>query len=274
MDALLLPLVLCFFRVASFVTFLPPFGGQHVPNTVKVGLATALTIFWAPNVAFTNWTTADLSAATEMDVEPANPELQFSADPSAMRPWVLWAWLGAREILLGASLGWVLGMVLIPFRIAGSWLGELMGISIASITSGADSTSGNVLAVLLEALGVLLLFSMSIHHGFLLVFDRCWDTFKVGGIWKGEATDEMIHLLTGLSERGLVLAAPISLFMTVATVVLLFAMKQAPQFNLFTFGMPFRLLAGLGSIVLFFPDLLSAMTIHLQTFLDLAGSSS
>lgn len=271
MDAILLPVILCFFRVASFVTFLPPFGGQHVPNTVKVGLATALTLFWAPNIAFSEWVTAAPSAASEMNVEPSNPDLQSSADPSAMRPWILWAWLGAREILFGASLGWLLGMVLIPFRVAGSWLGELMGISIASITSGADSTSGNVLAVLLEAIGVLLLFSLSIHHGFLLVFDRCWDTFKVGGLWTKETTPDMINLLTGLPEKGLVMAAPIALFMTVSTVVLLFAMKQAPQFNLFTFGMPFRLLAGLGSIILFFPDLMSAMTVHLQTFLNMSG---
>lgn len=272
MDAILLPVVLCFFRVASFVTFLPPFGGQHVPSTVKVGLATALTIFWAPNIAFSDWVTTTPSAAMEMNVEPSNPDLQVSADPNAMRPWILWAWLGAREILLGASLGWMLGTILIPFRVAGSWLGELMGISIASITSGADSSSGNVLAVLLEAFGVLMLFSLSIHHGFLLVFDRCWDTYKVGGVWSGETADLMIGLLTGLSEKGLVLALPMALFMTVSTVVLLFAMKQAPQFNLFTFGMPFRLLAGLGSIILFFPDLMSAMTNHLQTFLDIAGA--
>lgn len=271
MDAILLPAILCFFRVASFVTFLPPFGGQHVPKTVKVGLAVALTLFWAPNIAISEWVSASESAASEMDVQPSASNLQVAADPSSMRPWLLWTWLGAREVLLGASLGWILGLILIPFRVAGSWLGELMGISIASITSGADNSSGNVLAVLLEAIGVLMLFSLSIHHGFLLIFDRCWTTFKVGGIWKGDMTHETINLITGLPEQGLAMAAPMALFMTIATIVLLFAMKQAPQFNLFTFGMPFRLLSGLGAIVLFFPDLMSAMTNHLQSFLNITG---
>lgn len=271
MDAILLPVILCFLRVASFVAFLPPFSGQHMPNTVKVGLAMALTLFWAPNIAFSEWVSVSESAATEIGVQPTDADLQLAADPSSMRPWILWAWLGTREVMLGASLGWILGLILIPFRVAGSWLGELMGISIASITSGADSSSGNVLAVLFEAIGVLMLFSLSIHHGFLLVFDRCWTTFKVGGIWKGDMTHETVNLITSLPEQGLAIAAPMALFMTIATVVLLFAMKQAPQFNLFTFGMPFRLLSGLGAIVLFFPDLMAAMTNHLQTFLNMSG---
>ncbi|MEP3482065.1 MAG: flagellar biosynthetic protein FliR [Fuerstiella sp.] len=271
MDAILLPVILCFFRVASFVAFLPPFGGQHMPKTVKVGLAMALTLFWAPNIAFSEWVSETSSAATEMGVEPSDAGLQVAADRSSMRPWLLWAWLGARETLLGASLGWVLGMILIPFRVAGSWLGELMGITIASITSGADSSSGNVLAVFFEAIGVLMLFALDIHHGFLLIFNRCWDTFQVGGMWKSGMTHETVHLITQLPAQGLTIAAPMALFMTIATIVLLFAMKQAPQFNLFTFGMPFRLLAGMGAILLFFPDLMAAMTNHLQTFLNITG---
>lgn len=272
MDALLLPVILCFFRVASFVAFLPPFSGQHMPKSVKVGLAMALTVFWAPSITFSEWISRTESAAVaKMNVQPSDAAFQSSTDPSSMRPWILWAWLATREVLLGASLGWVLGLILIPFRVAGSWLGELMGISIASITSGADSSSGNVLAVLFEALGVLMLFSLSIHHGFLLVFDRCWTTFKVGGIWKGDMTNETINLVTSLPAQGLSIAGPMALMMVISTVILLFAMKQAPQFNLFTFGMPFRLLAGLGAIVLFFPDLMSAMTNHLQTFLNIAG---
>lgn len=272
MDILLLPIILCFFRVASFVAFLPPFSGQHMPNTVKVGLAMALTLFWTQDIKFSEWTSKTESAAkAEMDVQPTDYGLQASANPSTMRPWILWAWLATREVLLGASLGWILGLILIPFRVAGSWLGELMGISIASITSGADSSSGNVLAVLFEAIGVLMLFSLSIHHGFLLIFDRCWTTFKVGGVWRGDMTNETVNLITSLPEQGLALAAPMALMMTISTVVLLFAMKQAPQFNLFTFGMPFRLLAGLGAIVLFFPDLMSAMSNHLQSFLNITG---
>ena len=271
MDAILLPVILCFFRVASFVAFLPPFAGQHVPKTVKVGLAMALTIFWAPNVTFSEWTSVSESAATELGVQTTDANLQMTPNPSSSRPWILWAWLGIREVLLGASLGWLLGLILIPLRVAGSWLGELMGMTIASITSGADSSSGNVLAILLEAIGVLMLYSLSLHHGFLLVFDHYWTAFQVGGIWKSDMTLETVNLVTSLPEVGLEMTAPLALFMTISSLILLFAMKQAPQFNLFTFGMPFRLLFGLSAMVLFFPDLMIAMSIHLQTFMNLTG---
>lgn len=264
-------LILCFFRVASFVAFLPPFGGQHVPKTVKVGLAIALTAFWAPSVTAHGVFSSTPSATSELGIESSIRHLDEMDRSQNMRPWLLWTWLASREVLLGAALGWLLGTILVPFRVAGSWLGELMGISIASITSGADSSSGNVLAVMLEAIGVLLLFSLSIHHGFLLIFDQCWDTFEVGGVWGSTFADTVIGLLTGLSNTGLALVAPTALMMTISTIVLLFAMKQAPQFNLFTFGMPYRLLAGLVALVMFFPDLMGQMSDHLQSFLNISG---
>ena len=56
-------------------------------------------------------------------------------------------------------------------------------------------------------------------------------------------------------------------FLFITLIVLVFAMKQSPQFNLFTFGMPFRLATGLIALVVMFPDLLAGVAWHLQDFL-------
>jgi len=58
-----------------------------------------------------------------------------------------------------------------------------------------------------------------------------------------------------------------ALIMAISLVVMLFAMKQSPQFNLLSFGMPFRLAAGLLGMLIMFPDVLANVARHLQIFL-------
>lgn len=271
MEFLLLPAILCFMRISAFVTFLPPFGGQHVPNTIKVGVAMALTLFWLPRIMQLS-TPVSTSApqyelTTPFDGNAATPQPALKSTVEGHGRWVLWTYLAAREILLGAGLGWLLGMILVPMRIAGSWLAEQIGLNIASIAAGTDTGSGNVLAVILESCGVLLLYSMSIHHDFLRIFDRFFDHYRVGQMWSFPESGAIIAILTRLPEHGLVIAAPLGVMFFLILIVLMFAMKQSPQFNLFTFGMPFRLAAGLLAMLVMFPHVLSNVAQHLQTFL-------
>ena len=132
---------------------------------------------------------------------------------------------------------------------------------------GTDTGSANILAVILESCGVLLLYSLSIHHDFLRIFDRFFDQYRVGQVWNFPDFGWVIGTLTSLPERGLAIAAPLGVILFLMLIVLLFAMKQSPQFNLFTFGMPFRLATGLIALVVMFPDMLASVARHLQVFL-------
>lgn len=271
MEFLFVPVVLCFLRISGFVTFLPPFGGQHVPTTVKAGLILALTAFWAPGVVQLSRTNAAaLESRADGQTPSVIPGIRVARTPDgeiSSRQWVLWAWLGIREITFGAALGWILGMIIIPIRIAGSWLAEQMGLNMASITSTTDTGSGNVVSVVMETCGILMLYSLSIHHDFLRVFNRFLHDFQVGRAWILPDSHWVTGTLTGLPERGLAIAAPMALIMAISLVVMLFAMKQSPQFNLLSFGMPFRLAAGLLGMLIMFPDVLANVARHLQIFL-------
>ncbi|MEZ6130562.1 MAG: flagellar biosynthetic protein FliR [Planctomycetaceae bacterium] len=270
MEFLFVPLVLCFLRVSAFVVFLPPFGGQHIPNTVKVGLVMALTAFWAPTViSMTRPVAADVqssSAGMAVNVR-LEPTTDTGLSAISSRQWLLWGWLGIREVTLGAALGWLLGMIVVPIRIAGSWLAELIGLNMASVTSMTDTGSGNVLSAILETCGILLLYSFCVHHEFLRIFNRFFHDYQVGQAWVLPESGWITATLTHLPERGLAIAAPMALIMTLTLVVMLFAMKQSPQFNLLTFGMPFRLTAGLLGLMLVFPDMLAGVARHLHVFL-------
>lgn len=266
-EIFILPAILCFLRVSAFVAFLPPFGGQHIPTTVKIGLALALTAFWLPSAFVPRGNAPGPPIAETTVTETTVATTSVHQPPSSGRRWMLWTWLGAREILLGAALGWVLGLILIPLRIAGSWLAEQLGLNIASIAAGTDTGSGNVLAVTVEICGVLLLYSLRIHHDFLRIFGRFFEQFHVGHMWRFPDPRWIINLLTTLPARGLAIAAPVGVILILILIVLMFAMKQSPHFNLFTFGMPLRLAAGLIALVVMFPELLFSAARHLQRFL-------
>lgn len=230
-EPLITGLLLLFVRVSAFVAFLPLFGGTRLPATVKIGLAVALTLTWA------------------------NFSMPSAAGGSAFNA-VLLAWLIGREATLGAGIGWLFGMVFIPMRIAGSFIAQEMGLTIATLTSSADNGSSNVLSEILDALAVLLFLSINGHHWFFRGMQHFLQVYPVGGNWSIPDQLKLSQWITSTPTLGLHLALPVAMLLLGTTLSLLFIMRQTPQFNLFNFGMPVRLLAGLLALALFLPDLI------------------
>ena len=101
-EATIIIFSLVLVRTATLIAVFPLFSGRNLPNTVKVGLAVALTLLW---------TTTSLSGPESMNI---NPQLSRSQ--------VAWLIAVAREALLGGTLGVALGLFLLPIQIAGAYL--------------------------------------------------------------------------------------------------------------------------------------------------------
>ena len=241
-------LLLGFVRITMFVAFLPLFGGRPIPNTVKIGLAVSLTGLFSLSFA----TSVPFSTGTNLS-------------------WGLLTWLVLREATLGAGMGWLLGLVLIPARIAGTFIAQEMGLTIASLTSATEDGSSNVIAELLDALVVLSFLSLNGHHIFFFALSQSWDWFPMGtslkAPWELPNRDWLCGKILESESVGIALAAPIVFVLLLTTVGLLFIMRQAPQFNLFAFGMPVRLLMGLFLLALFGPDFISNSIAMMQLWL-------
>src|SRR5690606_28334117 len=95
-----LSFVLILARCAALVGFSPWLGGAETPRLVKVGLVVALSLVW-------------------FDPQAAAPAV-VGSDPASWG-WMLIGWLTAKEVLLGASLGYLLRLVVVPARMAGSY---------------------------------------------------------------------------------------------------------------------------------------------------------
>jgi flagellar biosynthetic protein FliR len=225
--------VLVFVRTASFIALFPPWAGRALPQTVKVGLAGALALFWA--------TSGEIGS----EITPPSGLLEMTA-------------MGIRETIIGAVLGQVVGLVLIPPRIAGSYIAQEMGLTFAALTSPIDQHPSDVVAQIFEVLALGLFFVLDGHHFILRVLDASWRSSPCGSTWPTPLWARSAMASVGTVEAGLAIAASVGVLMMMVTVWLALASRMAPQMHLFAWGMSVRVLIGLGALIVYLPELLMA----------------
>ena len=222
-------------RVAAFVAMLPLLGGTSMPHTVKIGLTMALTVLWS--CAF--W-------------EQMSGCAWLGAGGAA-------AWLGfglavGREILLGAIVGYMLGLVLIPARVAGDFLAQEMGLSFGNMVSVSGNGESTPLTVIFEMLAAALFLGLDGHHGFFGVMQGLMERYPVGGSLPAVPAAGLVHGVLAAEEWGLMLAAPVALCLFLTTIVLTLMARATPQLNLYTVGFPLRLGVGLVAVLVLLPQ--------------------
>jgi len=248
-EILVVQWTLVFIRVAAFVAFLPPTSGRHVPRPVKVGLAMMLTLFFG----------AEQTACVD-------PWLARAADQ-----WLAFALLAIRETACGVALAMCLGLVLMPARMAGAYIAQEMGLSIAQLTGPGGEHQTSVIGALLETIAGLLFFSLNLHLAVVGFLAASFARFAPGqgtldlspGWWLQGVTDSI--------EAGLLIAAPVGIVLMLTLIGSLVLMRSVPQFNLMSIGMSVRLIAGLGALFVFGPETLTLIRQSLWRMLCLVG---
>jgi flagellar biosynthetic protein FliR len=221
-------------RVGTFVAALPFLGGRLVPRTVKVGLTVSLASMWF----------------LSHGVAPADPTLE----PAASVHWLAFAVALARESLIGAMLGYVFSLFLMPARVAGEFIGQEMGLSLANLTDPAGENSATLLGQVFEILGLLVFFGMDGHHVWLASLHTMFARWPIGGSIGSLPVVPLVAGLSAAHEWGLVLAAPVAICTFVTSILLAFMARTAPQLNLFSIGFALRLGVGLIAALLFLPE--------------------
>ena len=135
--------VLVVARVSTFFVVFPLFRAARVPRLIKVSFSIALSGLWLSSMA--------------NDAAVAFPIISNDH-------WVTYGVAIAREMIIGGALGYLFGLFFLPAEIAGSYLGQEMGLSMASITDPSSGTSTNVLGELLGVFAMLIFFGSDVHH--------------------------------------------------------------------------------------------------------------
>lgn len=226
-------------RVSSFIATIPYLGGNFVPNTIKAGTALALTCFW-----FSESGAMSIQVMVTME----------------RQPWLGFAAAVAREVIVGCALGYVFGLFLVPFRIAGEYIAQEMGLTLGTITDPTRPETSTVFGEFFEVFGVLLFFTHDVHHLFLAALHSSFARHPIGGSFVAIPVATQLSALASATEWGLTLAAPVASCLFITSLVLGLMSRAAPQLNLMSFGYPLRILIGLFATYFLWPDLVPHMT--------------
>lgn len=239
MEAWAVSFSLILARVGAFVATQPLFGGKQVPRLVKMGLTLALATFWI----------GDLAPGANLEA------LEISTNAS----WLGFTLAAARESLIGALLGFGLAIVLMPVRTAGEFIGQEMGLSLASVSDPLSDNSATLVGQLVESLGIAVFIGLNGHHAWLVALHGTFARWPIGGPFPSLPIVPLASSIARAHEWGLVLALPLATCMFASTLLLALMARVAPQLNLISIGFSLRIGIGLVATMVFIPDLLAGI---------------
>jgi flagellar biosynthetic protein FliR len=181
-------------------------------------------------------------------------------------PWMAFAIAVGREVIIGSAMGYVFGLYLVPFRIAGEYIAQEMGLTLGTITDPTRPETTTVVGEFFEITGAFLFFSQDVHHLFLAALHSSFAIQPVGGTILELPVTTQLRSLASATEWGLTLAAPIACCLFIMSLILGLMARAAPQMNLMSFGYAARLMVGMLALFVLWPDLAPHMTAVLQNF--------
>lgn len=235
METWCLAFVLILARTATFIVMLPLLGGRQLPRTVKIGLSVALAGLWF----------------STFGLAPAEEVLTLATRHS----FLAYAVAICREVVFGAMLGYAFSLFLLPAQIAGAYVSQEMGLTLATVADPMSSGATNVVSQLFESLAVLLFFALDGHHVLLTALHVTFARRPIGTPLELASVDSLARGVAEAHEWGLLIVAPAAICLFITVVVLALLMKVAPQMNLFTVGLTVRLIVGLAASLAFLPEM-------------------
>jgi len=249
LEANLFSFLLIMARVGAFVVALPLLGAAASPRLVKAGLVLSLTVFWFVTLG------GSLSE-------------QLQRVPEATR-WLAFSVAIGREVALGAIMGFALGLFIVPFRIAGQFIGQEMGLTLGGVTDPSQPLGGTSVGQLFELLGVLILFGLNVHHVFFASLHSTFARRPIGGSIFPMPVAPFLRATAETHEWGLLLAAPVAVCLLITSVFLALLARAAPQLNILSIGFSLRLFVGLLATFVLLPEMAGGMVSILERFSEL-----
>ncbi|MCA9312536.1 MAG: flagellar biosynthetic protein FliR [Phycisphaerales bacterium] len=178
----------------------------------------------------------------------------------------------AGELLIGTVIGLAAFIPAASLQLAGLFMGQQMGLSIASVLNPAVELEGNSIGQILFYLGVA---TYTLLGGVDLLYFALLQTFDAVHLGEATLTDAPLDFLTALVMSGFVLATRIAL--PVVTIIFLeslavgLIMKTVPSLNIMSFGFPIRIIVGLFVLLVSIVLISEAITGEFTDAFDLLG---
>jgi flagellar biosynthetic protein FliR len=216
-------------RVGAFWAAAPVFSWEVLSVPLKLSIAVLLSLFFT------------VLSPPPAPLNPAPIEMVL---------------LLGQEALYGLALGITAYCLFIVVRMAGQYIEQEMGLTMAQVFDPFSGDEGRPLSLILEILFILLLFSTRSHELLLQILARSLERYPAGVIPNlGTLTEGILRSGSAMFLLALQLAAPILAVFMLLLVVLAFLARIAPESNVLFLSFPLRIGMGLLIVGFFIPYL-------------------
>jgi len=222
--------MLLFIRFGALFMAVPIFAHTSIPITIKAALAFFFTVVFYNSL----------------------PPLAITISVSSLSMAIL------GELFFGLAVGVVLLLSYHVITFAGGQISFVMGFSLASAIDPQNGVSMPIISQFLSLIGLMVLFSLDMHHWIILYVNQSLSHIPLGGfLMTPKLFEYVIEAGSRMFLVGFMIAFPIIALSWLADVIFGMLMKTMPQFNLLVIGFPIKialslmvLIATLGSAVL------------------------
>ncbi len=235
--------MMIFARLGTMIMAMPAFGEIIVSSRIRLGLAMSITLVMLPLV-----------------------QDQYDAIPKTL---TAMTFVIFSEIAVGLMIGVSARLLTSALQVAGTVIAFQSGL--ASVQN-LDPTQGIQTAIVgsfLSMVGLLMIFSMDLHHLLIGAMRDSYDLFRPGALLPvGDFAKMAIMTVAGSFKVGIQIAAPFVVFGLLFNLGLGVLSRLMPQVQIYFVAMPANIALG---FVLFMLLLSSMMMWYLEYFRDGVG---
>lgn len=219
---------LIFVRIATLVGTVPLFGYEAIPVQVKAGLSLLLSLLLYPLI--------DQS------------RLRI---PLELLPFII---MVVNEVLIGLVIGFVMGIIFVGVRFAGTLIGLDMGFGIVNILDPQSGEQVSIIDQLKYLIALLLFLTFDGHHFIVRILKLCYDAVPIAGDnYSPGAVSEIVRMSGQIFAIGLKAGAASLAALFIASVMMAITARLVPQMNIFIVGFPLKIAVGYTMLIISLP---------------------
>lgn len=154
---------------------------------------------------------------------------------------------GVAELMIGATIGLALAMLLMGAQVAGQLVGQQAALSLGQVVDPMQNIRSTVLGQLYATVMTLLFLLLGGHRAMMAAL---LDTFDVIPLLSFRFDESfivlLVEMLTAAFILGIRVSGPVLIALFLTAVALGFLSRTMPQFNILTVGFTLRILLSLG----------------------------
>ncbi len=167
----------------------------------------------------------------------------------------------ARELLIGAFVGFTLEVALLAVRVAGEMIGHEMGFMVARQVDPITGVQSSLITNVYENVFLLALLLLNGHHWLLRALDSSFAFAPVGELTLGADLPATFQaMFSEMFSAGIVFAAPVMVFLVIVSVLIGILARAVPTLNVLEIGFTLRVIVSLCAMYMFAPLLEPSMT--------------